>query len=339
MTRNLALTLALATLAAGCAGPPDPDHVELLNVSYDPTRELYEEINAAFVGQWQKDNPGKTMRVKMSHGGSAGQARAVIEGLEADVVTLALWNDVDALRSRGDLLDDDWASRPPNGLPYYSTIVFVVRRGDDRVADWEDLKRDDVKVVTPNPKTSGNGRLSFLAAYGAELRRTGSVEAARAFVRLLYDPATRKVPKLDTGARGASLTFQQGTGDVHLTWENEARLEVAEAGGALKIVYPKTSIRAEPYVALVPDNLRRKGPQQEEAARRYLEFLYTDAAQEIIARHGYRPRNEAIRKRHEEDLPSLDLFGIDALGVRDWQEAHEAFFKDGALFDRIIDRN
>jgi sulfate transport system substrate-binding protein len=303
--------------------------LELLNVSDDPTRELWRDLNSEFIPRYERDT-GVTLTIKQSHGGSATQARAVIDGLDADVVTLALFSDTDAIRKKG-LIAAGWQDRLPHrSLPYYSTIVFVVRKGNPRgIKDWPDLLQPDVKIITPNPKTSGNGKLSFLAAWGAVLRRGGSEEAARAFVQQLY----RQVPVLDNGARGATATFaQKQIGDVHLTWENEGRLEVLEAHGQLELIHPPLSIRAEPYVALVDANVERKGTRQ--AAEAYLKFLYTDVAQEIIARHDYRPINEAIARKHAATLAPIELFPITTV-ARDWDDAQEKFFAEGGVFDQI----
>jgi sulfate transport system substrate-binding protein len=303
--------------------------ITLLNVSYDPTRELWRELNAAFIPQYEKEQAVK-LTVKQSHGGSGSQARAVIDGLDADVVTLALWSDTDALRKKG-LIDAGWEDRLPHrSLPYYSTIVFVVRKGNPKaIRDWPDLARPGVTVITPNPKTSGNGKLSFVAAWGAVLRQGGSEAEAREFVTRLY----RQTPVLDSGARGATTTFaQKKIGDVHLTWENEARLEVRESGGELEVVYPPRSIRAEPYVAVVDANVRRKGTRQ--AADAYLRFLYTAQAQEVIARHFYRPIDDDVLARHAADFPAIELFPITTV-ARDWDDAQQRFFAEGGVFDAI----
>ncbi len=250
----------LLTLGSGCGGSSAGERpaIELLNVSYDPTRELWRDLNTQFIQRYRAET-GTELAIKQSHAGSSSQARAVIDGLEADVVTLALWSDIDAIRRRG-LIKDGWQERLPNhSLAYFSTIVFVVRKGNPKgIKDWPDIVKPDVVVITPNPKTSGNGKLSFLAAWGS-VRQTGGSEAdARAFVTRLY----KQTPVLETGARGATTTFaQRGIGDVHLTWENEAHLEVDESGGALEIVYPPRSIRAEPFVAVVDANVERKGTQ------------------------------------------------------------------------------
>jgi sulfate/thiosulfate transport system substrate-binding protein len=306
------------------------DHaLELLNVSYDPTRELWREINQRFVPEYEKES-GIRLTIKQSHGGSSAQARAVIDGLDADVVTLALWSDTDAIRQRG-LIQPGWETRlPERSLPYFSTIVFVVRKGNPKeIKDWPDLVKPGVSVITPNPKTSGNGKLSFLAAWGSVLHGGGSPDDARTFLTRLY----RQVPVLDSGARGATTTFaQKKIGDVHLTWENEAGLEVAESAGELELVYPPVSIRAEPYVAVVDANVERKGTRA--AAEAYLKFLYTAEAQEIIARHHYRPINAGILKKHAAEFPPVDLFPITAVAPG-WGQAQQTFFADGAVFDQL----
>lgn len=324
------LTVATGILwLSGCGNARDPETLELLNVSYDPTRELWRDLNGRFISHYEQES-GKKLRIKQSHGGSSTQARAVIDGLEADVVTLALWSDTDAVRKKG-LIDDGWEQRlPERSLPYFSTIVFVVRQGNPKgIHDWNDLVRPGIAVITPNPKTSGNGKLSFLGAWGAVIRRGGTEKAANAFVTRLY----QQTPVLDSGARGSTTTFaQKKIGDVHLTWENEAHLEVQEAGGELELVYPKFSIRAEPHVAVVDANVRRKGTHK--AAEAYLRFLYTDEAQEIIARHRYRPGKKAILDKHADVLPALELFSITTF-ARDWDEVQQKFFADGAIFDQI----
>ncbi len=305
------------------------NEVELLNVSYDPTRELWQNLNDLFIAKY-KGETGQDVVISQSHGGSGAQARAVIDGLEADVVTLALGSDTDALRRHG-LLAEGWQKRLPNdSLPYYSTIVFVVRKDNPRrIKDWPDLVRDDVEVITPNPKTSGNGKLSFLAAWGAVLKRGGSEDDARAFVTQLY----RRVPVLDSGARGSSITFaQRNIGDVHLTWENEAHLEVAEAKGSLEIVYPPVSIRAEPFVAVVDANVDRRGTRA--AAEAYLRFVRSDEAQEVLARHHYRPTSEAVLRRHADRFPKIDLFPVTAV-ARDWNDAQQRYFADKGVFDQV----
>jgi sulfate/thiosulfate-binding protein len=303
--------------------------VELLNVSYDPTRELFEDLNKRFVEQYFKQT-GRRLTIKQSHGGSARQARAVLDGTPADVVTLALSSDVDALRKRG-LIAADWAKRLPNNSePYTSTIVFVVRKGNPRaIKDWPDLINPGVVVITPNPKTSGNGQLSVLAAWGSVVYRGGTEAQALDYLKQLY----QHVSVLDTGARDATNTFTQDKlGDVHLTWENEALLETAEYRGELEIVYPPVSIRAEPSVAWVDANVARH--KTEDYAKAYLEFLYTDQAQEALALHGYRPMNLEILKRHAGQLPPMDLFPI-TIVAKDWAGAQQKFFSDNGIFDVI----
>lgn len=303
--------------------------VELLNVSYDPTRELWKELNANFVPSYQK-KAGVKLSIKQSHGGSSSQARSVIEGLKADVVTLAIWTDTDAIRKAG-LIKADWDQRLPNGsLPYFSTIVFVVRAGNPKgIKNWPDLVKDGVEVITPNPKTSGNGKLSFLAAWGSVLQAGGSDSDATRYVAELY----KHVPVLDTGARGATITFsQKEIGDVHLTWENEAHLEVAESKGALEIVYPATSVRAEPRVAVVDTVVDRKGTRQ--IAEDYLRWLYTPEAQEIIAKNHYRPSRPETLKAYSKSFPSIRLFSIKDI-ARDWEDADRRFFAQGGVFDDI----
>jgi sulfate/thiosulfate transport system substrate-binding protein len=324
----LAVVGVAVWLVAG-AGSPKGATVELLNVSYDPTRELWRDLNAQFQPFYERET-GVRVEVKQSHGASGSQARAVLDGQPADVVTLALWLDTDALREKG-LIQPGWEERLPNrSLPYHSTIVFVVRKGNPKnVHDWPDLLRPGIEIITPNPKTSGNGKLSFLAAWGAVRQRGGSEEEARNFITELY----RRTPVLDTGARGATTTFaQKKIGDVHLTWENEAHLEVRESDGELELVYPPLSIRAEPHVAVVDANVDRKGTRA--VAEAYLKFAYTDEAQEIIAKHHYRPNNEEVLKRHRAELPAIKLFTVSEV-VGGWEEAQKKFFAEGALFDQI----
>lgn len=315
------------TVASGGSASKTP--LELLNVSYDPTRELWRAINEQFIPKFEAEH-GRKLTIKPSHGGSSTQARAVIDGLDADVVTLALWSDTDAIRKQG-LIKENWDERLPNkSLPYVSTIVFVVRKGNPKgIKDWPDLVKPGVQIITPNPKTSGNGKLSFLAAWGSVIQRGGGVEEARKFVTELY----RHVPVLDTGARGSTTTFaQKGQGDVHLTWENEAHLEVKESEGALELIYPAVSIRAEPHVAVVDSNVDRKGTR--EAAEAYLKFLYTDEAQETIAANYYRPMNPEILARHSNVFRDIELFPITAVAA-DFDDAQKKFFAEGAIFDSI----
>ncbi len=306
-----------------------PDQA-LLNVSYDPTRELWKEINREFIRR-EQDATGQRIAINQSHGGSGSQARAVIDGLEADVVSLAMWPDTDAIRKQG-LIAPGWEDRLKNrSLPYYSTIVFVVREGNPKnVRDWDDLIKPGVTVITPNPKTSGNGKLTLLAAWGAKLLQTKNEAEAEKFVTELYKHA----PILDAGARGSAMTFvQKRIGDVHIAWENEAHLEKKESGGRLELVYPSRSIKAEPQVALVDAVVDRKGTRA--VAERYLNFLYSPKAQEIIAEHHYRPSDDSKRNRNE--LRDLELFDIKALAPG-WDEANIKFFGDGGVFDRIYQK-
>lgn len=303
------------------------DTQELVNVSYDPTRELYQEVNAAFVADYHL-RTGKGVKVTQSHGGSGSQARAVIDGLKADVVTLALGGDIDEI-SRRDLIEKDWASRlPQNACPYYSTIVFLVRKGNPKqIKDWQDLVRPGVGVITPNPKTSGGARWNFLAAWGfVTLHCKQDEAAARAFVQMLY----ANVIKLDTGARGATETFlRKKQGDVLIAWENEARLAREQfSRDGVEIVYPSVSIKAEPPVAVVDRYAQERGTT--ELARAYLQFLYTDAAQQIIARHGYRPASTQFQK----DFPELRQFTVQEV-TSNWETAQQKFFSDGSVFDQI----
>ena len=328
--------LAIAFALSACGGQPagnnasgTPTSLELLNVSYDPTRELWRAINGEFIPAYEKE-AGVKLTINQSHGGSSTQARAVIDGLEADVVTLALWSDTAAIAKRG-LINPGWEQElPNNSLPYTSTIVFVVRKGNPKgIKDWPDLVQPGVEIVTPNPKTSGNGQLSLYSAWGSVILRGGSRDQAVEYVTKLY----KQVPVLDSGARGATTTFvQKKIGDVHLAWENEAHLEVREAGGELDLVYPPISIRAEPHVAVVDQNVDRKKTRA--AAEAYLRFLYTEPAQEIIAKHFYRPGNAAVLARHAATFPEMKLFGISEIG-RDWDDVHKQLVADDGVFDRV----
>lgn len=308
-----------------------PDNAELLNVACDPTRELWRDLNARFTDRYKAES-GKRVGVRQSHGGSGSQARAVIDGLDADVVTLALWVDTDAVRKAG-LIDAGWENSLPNrSLPFTSTIVFVVRKGNPKnIRDWPDLARPDVQVITPNPKTSGNGKWSFLAMWGSVLARGGSEDDV---LKLVSEVFPHRTPVLDATARGATMTFaQKNIGDVHLTWENEAHLEVAESGGALEIVYPPVSVLAEPHVAVVNSNTRRRGTT--DVAEAYLKYLYTEEAQEVIASHHYRPTNPKVKLRTADRFRAIDLFPVSKVGP-DWDAIQKRFFADGALFDRLI---
>lgn len=305
-------------------------NVEILNVACDPTRELWQEINPLFTAYYERVHH-RVINIRQSHGGSGSQARSVVDGLNADVITLALWTDTNTVR-KAKLLDDDWETKLPNrSLPYVSTIVFVVRKGNPKqIRDWPQLAEPGISVITPNPKTSGNGKWSFLAAWGSVIHRGGTEEQAIDYVTRLF----KNVPVLDAAARGATMTFAQNKiGDVHLTWENEAYLEVAESNGELEIVYPPLSVLAEPHVAVVDVNVRRKGT--EAIARAYMEFLYTPEAQEIIARHHYRPTNEVIRKKHERSFPPITLFNVTTL-ASNWDTVQQKFFNSNALFDQIF---
>src|SRR5690242_13671746 len=328
MKKFIAICALLGTLAAGAATAKT---VTLLNASYDPTRELYRDANAAFAAQW-KARHGDNVTIRMSHGGSGKQARAVVDGLPADVVTLALAYDIDALADRG-LLPANWQQRlPENSAPYTSTIVFLVRKGNPKkIRDWSDLVRPGVQVVTPNPKTSGGARWNFLAAWGYALKQPGGDEAkARAFVHELY----KHVPVLDTGARGATNTFvQRGIGDVLLAWENEAMLAKQEMGGAnVEIVVPSMSILAEPPVAVVDANVDKHGTRA--VAEAYLKFLYSPQGQAIAAKHYYRPRSAEAMAPYANRFPKVHLFTLkDTFG--NWTEVNTRFFADGAIFDQI----
>jgi sulfate transport system substrate-binding protein len=325
---SLALTLAGAALA-GWAQPAQT----LLNVSYDPTRELYVEVNAAFGKHW-KARTGQDVTIKQSHGGSGKQARSVIDGLDADVVTLALAGDVDALVKNGGWIPKDWQKRLPlNSSPYTSTIVLVVRQGNPKgIKDWDDLVKPGISVITPNPKTSGGARWNYLAAYEYAKRKYGGEAQARDFIARLYS----NVPVLDTGARGSSVTFaQRNQGDVFISWENEAYLLEKEFGSKVDFVYPSLSILAEPPVTVVDRNVDRKGTRQ--LAEAYLQYLYTEEAQDIIGKHFYRPTSVQAQAKYARQLPKLKLFTIDqAFGG--WDQASKDHFADGGVFDQIYSR-
>ncbi|GLH72946.1 sulfate ABC transporter substrate-binding protein [Geothrix limicola] len=336
MTRSLLITLSLAGLTllgwAGLRavqGPAELQTLRLLNVSYDPTRELYQDVNTAFAQAW-KTRTGQELNIRQSHGGSGKQARAVLDGLQADVVTLGLAYDIDALAQKGHLLPEDWQSRLPHrSTPYTSTIVFLVRKGNPKgIRDWADLIRPGVAVIQPNPKTSGGARWNYLAAYGQALLQPGGSEAsARAYVAALY----KNVAVLDSGARASTTTFiERGLGDVLVTWENEALLALnGEAPDRFELVVPTTSILAEPPVAVVDKVAQRHGTT--EVAKAYLDFLYTEAGQRLAAKHHFRPRLAAVAVH---PFPQLRLFTVDeAFGG--WKRAHETHFKDGGLFDQI----
>ncbi len=326
------LALVLIPVSSECAEKT----VTLLNVSYDPTRELYQDYNPVFSRYWQ-DKTGEKVTVKQSHGGSGKQARSVIDGLEADVVTLALAYDIDAIAARSALLPSDWQKRlPNNSSPYTSTILFLVRKGNPKaIKNWDDLVKPGLAVITPNPKTSGGARWNYLAAWGYALKKNnGDDNKARQFVAALY----KNVPVLDTGARGATTTFvQRGIGDVLIAWENEAILSINELGkDGFELVTPSMSILAEPPVAVVDKVAKRRGT--EAVAKAYLEYLYSPEGQEIVARNHYRPRLETVAQKHSADFPKLTLFTIEEV-FGGWQKAQKTHFADGGVFDQIQQAN
>jgi sulfate transport system substrate-binding protein len=332
---SLTSLLLSALLALGGCSKPDAakaESITLLNVSYDPTRELYEDVNTAFAKQWEQKTGTKVV-LKQSHGGSGKQARAVIDGLEADVVTLALAYDIDMLHDKAQLVPAGWQARlPHNSAPYTSTIVFVVRKGNPKgIRDWEDLVQPGLSVITPNPKTSGGARWNYLAAWGHALRKAGGDEAkAREFITRLY----QNVPVLDSGARGSTTTFaERGLGDVLIAWENEAFLLTEEVGkDRFDIIVPSVSILAEPPVTLVDKNVDRKGTRA--AAEAYLHFLYSEEGQDLAARHFFRPRSQAVASRYASRFPSVSLFTIDEV-FGGWKQAQKAHFDDGGAFDQL----
>jgi sulfate transport system substrate-binding protein len=329
---NRLTQLLVAALLTVVASVTLAAEVTLLNVSYDPTRELYSNYNAAFARYWQ-NRTGDKVTIRQSHGGSGKQARAVIDGLEADVVTLALAYDIDEISARGKLLPADWQTRlPHNSSPYTSTIVFLVRKDNPKgIKDWPDLIRPGVQVITPNPKTSGGARWNYLAAWGYALKQSGGDEVkAREFVSRLY----KNVPVLDSGARGSTTTFvERGVGDVLLAWENEALLALDESGkGQFELVTPSLSILAEPPVALVDKIVDKHGTRQ--VAQAYLEYLYSPEGQEIAAKNHYRPRDPAVQAHYTEHFPHLKLFTVAEM-FGDWQKAQAMHFNDGGTFDAI----
>lgn len=331
---------AVAVWVVASGVQQDQSGVEILNVACDPTRELWRDMNEAFIRDYEQKQ-GVKPSIRMSHGGSGSQARAIADGLDADVATLALFTDTDAIR-KAKLIDDGWENKLPNrSLPYVSTIVMVVRAGNPKgIHDWADLSRDDVQVITPNPKTSGNGKWSFLALWGSIVWRGGTEDEARNFVKGVYT----RVPVLDAAARGATMTFaSKGIGDVHLTWENEAHLEVQESGGKLEIVYPHRgsdkplSVLAEPHVAIVDRNVDRKGTRA--MAEAYMKFLYTEPAQEIIAKNFHRPTDAKVFARHRDLFPDMDLRrSTDLVASKKWDEVQKRFFAEGGEFDRIYSK-
>ena len=330
-TKTVLFILTSLVFLLAFASPLRAESVTLLNVSYDPTREFYEEYNAAFSRYW-KEKTGAEVIIQQSHGGSGKQARAVIDGLEADVVTLALAYDIDAIAEKSGLIRKNWqASFPSNSAPYTSTIVLLVREGNPKgIRDWDDLIRDGVAIVTPNPKTSGGARWNFLAAWAYALKKYGSEDAAKDFVARLF----KNTVVLDTGARGSATTFvQRGIGDVFISWENEAFLAINELGkGKVEIVVPTLSILAEPPVAVVEKNAAGKGTL--ETARAYLDYLYSKEGQELAARNFYRPRDPEIAGKYAGQFPKVNLVTVDEI-FGGWQAAQKKFFLDGGVFDQI----
>jgi sulfate transport system substrate-binding protein len=327
MTRKTFLISALTASALFAAGP-----VKLLNVSYDPTRELYQDVNAAFAKQW-KAKTGVDVQIRQSHGGSGKQARSVIDGLQADVVTLALAYDIDVLAEKANLVPKNWQSRlPNNSTPYTSTIVFLVRKGNPKhIQDWDDLAKPGIGVITPNPKTSGGARWSYLAAWGYALKKNNGDESkAQEFVKRVY----KNVPVLDSGARGSTTTFvQRGIGDVLLSWENEAYLALNQLGkDKFEIVTPSISILAEPPVSIVDKVAAKHGTT--EVAKAYLQFLYSEEGQEIGAKNYYRPQSPQALAKYANQFPKLKLFTIDDT-FGGWQKTQKKHFEDGGVFDKI----
>ena len=330
-TKILSLVLLAAIFSPSGFAQEGPREVKLLNVSYDPTRELYDEFNQAFAKYW-REKTGQKVSVNQSHGGSGKQARAVIDGLEADVVTLALSMDIDMIVERAGLIDKSWRSRLPKGsAPYTSTIVFLVRKGNPKnIQDWDDLARPGLSVITPNPKTSGGARWNYLAAWGyANKKFSGSEKKILEFVAAIY----KNVPVLDTGARGATTTFvERGIGDVLISWESDALLAAHGIGkGKFEIVAPSLSVLAEPPVAVVDRFAKKHG--NVEVAKAYLEYLYSPEGQEIVAKHYYRPHSEEIAKKYKNQFPNLQLFTVNDFG--DWKKVQEKHFSDGGVFDQI----
>jgi sulfate/thiosulfate transport system substrate-binding protein len=328
MTLHRMLLAALLTVAALAAHAKE---ITLLNVSYDPTRELYQDFNKAFAAHW-KAKTGDVVSVRQSHGGSGRQARSVIDGLEADVVTLALAYDIDVLSSKAGLIPADWHKRlPHNSSPYTSTIVLLVRKGNPKgIKDWDDLAKPGVAVITPNPKTSGGARWNYLALWGYQLKKTGSEDKARDFVKSIFD----NVPVLDSAARGATTTFvERGIGDVFISWENEAFLALKELGpDRFEIVVPSLSILAEPPVTVVDKIVDKRGTR--EVANGYLQYLYSPEGQEIAAQNWYRPTDPKVAAKHDKVFPKLKLFTVDA-AFGGWAKAQKTHFDDGGTFDQI----
>ncbi len=332
MLKSVAKFVGIGLVIAAALASTARAETTLLNVSYDPTRELYQEYNAAFAAHW-KETTGEDLTIEASHGGSGKQARAVIDGLEADVVTLALAYDIDQIAEKGGLIAPDWQKRlPNNSSPYTSTIVFLVRKGNPKgIHDWGDLVKEGVEVITPNPKTSGGARWNYLAAWGYALKQPGGGEAkAQQFVTELF----KHVPVLDTGARGSTTTFvQRGIGDVLLAWENEALLAIKELGpDQVELVVPSLSILAEPPVAVVDKVVDAHGTRKQ--AEAYLQYLYSPEGQEIAAKNFYRATDPKVAAAHEKDFPKVATFTIDDV-FGGWKAAQEKHFNDGGIFDRI----
>jgi len=326
------LLVVLGLLAAFSSQAFAQNNVTLLNVSYDPTRELYQDFNPAFAKYWQAKT-GQNVTVQQSHGGSGAQARAVIDGLEADVVTLALAYDVDAIADKAGLLPKTWQSRlPDNSSPYTSTIIFLVRKGNPKhIKDWDDLVRPGISVITPNPKTSGGARWNYLAAWGYALKKSGGDESkARDFISRLY----KNVPVLDSGARGSTTTFvERGVGDVLIAWENEVLLGAKDLGqDKFDVAVPSVSILCEPTVSVVDKVVDKKGTRA--AAEAYLQYLYSPEGQEIAAKHYYRPRSQAVAKKYANQFPQVKLFTLAEI-IGDWQKTQKTHFADGGVFDQI----
>ncbi|GGJ28604.1 sulfate ABC transporter substrate-binding protein [Deinococcus roseus] len=324
-TALLTVFLASSALAAGTT---------LLNVSYDPTRELYQDINAAFAKKW-KAQTGQDLTLNQSHGGSGAQARSVIDGLEADVVTLALSYDIDSIADKAKLLPENWQSRLAyNSSPYTSTIVFLVRKGNPKnIKDWDDLTKNGVQVITPNPKTSGGARWNFLGAWGYALKKYKTEAKAKDFVQKIY----KNVPVLDSGARGSTTTFvERGIGDVLIAWENEALLATKQLGeGKFEIVAPSLSILAEPPVTWVDKNVEKHGTQK--LAKAYLEFLYSAEGQEIAAKNYYRPRSKTVAAKYDAQFPRVKLFTLQSV-FGNWRDTQKKYFNDGGVFDQIYQK-
>jgi sulfate transport system substrate-binding protein len=330
LIKSIITISAVALLGIGTAQAQSQEKAKLLNVSYDPTRELYIEYNAAFAKYW-KQKTGQEVEFKQSHGGSGKQARSIIDGLDADVATLALAGDTDALASNGKLIPKDWQKRlPHNSSPYTSTIVLVVRQGNPKnIKDWDDLVKPGVSVITPNPKTSGGARWNYLAAWEFGKRKYGSEDKAQEFIKKIY----ANVPVLDSGARGSTITFsKRNLGDVLIAWENEAYLLGKETDEKLQVIYPSISILAEPAVTIVDKNVDKKGTRL--LATEYLSYLYSDEGQDIIGKNYYRPISEKAKIKYEKQFPKINLFTVDS-AFGDWEKASKVHFSDGGTFDKI----